>query len=179
VRKLLKVLPAALAAVSLTACSVSEKQDLQRRADDALIAAQVRTKIAAVDPATLSLVHVSSQQGVVTLDGDVPTAAESAKVVEAAARVGGVKRVVSRLRVNPKAPTGVEIARDLALETRVKTAIARDAGVNALRVRVSAHKGVVELKGTLASRALRAVVIGSARSVPGVKQLIATLSVAK
>ncbi len=162
----------------LTACSPAQQQRAQSDMNDAFIAAQIKTKIAAVDAATVSLVKVDVDKRVVTLSGEVHSAGERGKVDAAARSVSGVTRVVDRLVVNAKAPTAQEITDDLGLQAKVQAALAAQTGVNALKVRVSVHASVVQLEGTFASRALHEVILETVRGVPGVRRVVDRLHLA-
>ncbi|MBC5805828.1 MAG: BON domain-containing protein [Candidatus Eremiobacter antarcticus] len=157
---------------ALTSCTASQQQEAKTGVDDAWIATQVRTKIATIDAATVSLVSVQVRDRVVTLGGQVPSAQEHARVVEAARSVSGVKSVDDNLRVNPKAPTGKEIAGDLALQARVKAALASQTGVNAFAVKVSAHAGIVALDGSVPNKTVHDLVLETVRGVPGVRSIV-------
>jgi osmotically-inducible protein OsmY len=157
--------------VALSGCSSSQQERAKSDMNDAFIAAQIHTKLVAIDPATVSLVKVDVAQGVVTLSGQVHSQTERDKVDEAARSVSGVKRVNDRLAVNPKAPTANEIAGDVSLQAKVKAALAAQTGVNALKVAVSVHAGVVALEGTYASAALHEVILETVRGVRGVRRI--------
>lgn len=58
---------------------------------------------------------------------------------------------------------------DAAITSRVKTAISSDPGLKGTTVGVSTDANVVHLKGTVKSRAERAMLIAAARKVEGVK----------
>lgn len=161
---------AALAVVA-AACSSSQQERAKSDVSDAFIAAQIHTKLVAVDPATVSLVSVDVTAGVVTLGGQVHSASERDKVEDATRSVPGVKRVIDRLAVNPKAPTANEIADDVSLQAKVKAALAAQTGVNALKVTVSVHAGVVGLDGTYASNALHEVIVETVHGVTGVRRI--------
>ncbi len=167
-----------LAAVIIAGCTSSQQERVKGDINDALIVASVRAKIAAVDPATVSLVKVDVHNHAVTLSGQVHSAQERSKVDAAARSVSGVTKVDDRLVVNPKAPTANEIAGDLALQARVKGALAAQTGVNALNVQVSVHGRVVLLEGTVRSRTVHALVLETASSVPGVRRVIDHLRIA-
>ncbi|HEV2038235.1 MAG TPA: BON domain-containing protein, partial [Candidatus Eremiobacteraceae bacterium] len=77
-----------------------------------------------------------------------------------------------RLIVNPKAPTAEEIANDLSLQAKVKTALAAQTGVNALKVQVSVHSGVVLLEGSVPSKTVHDLVVETARGVSGVHRVV-------
>jgi osmotically-inducible protein OsmY len=73
--------------------------------DDAL-AERVRRKLSAGGaPAQFIGVEVTAAGGVVSLHGEVDSAAERRRIALAASTVGGVKGVDNRLRVHPPADT--------------------------------------------------------------------------
>lgn len=165
--------------VSLIAgCSQQDQSHAQSVADDALIAAQVRAKIAVVDPATVSLVHVTSDRGAVTLSGKIKTAKERTDVENAARGVSGVKSLTDDIVLDPAAPTAGEMESDLALSARIRAALAAQTGVNVAAVHVDVHRGVVTLTGELPSAAHREVADQTVRKVPGVVKLIDNITVA-
>jgi osmotically-inducible protein OsmY len=160
------------ATIVLAGCSPSSQQRAKNDLNDAFIAAQVRAKIATVDPATVSLVKVDVLNRSVTLTGQVHSAQERSNVDIAARSVANVAKVDDRLTVNPKAPTADEMATDLSLQAKVQTALAAQTGLNSLKVHVSVHAGVVTLDGTAATPAVHELVLETAHAVPGVKRVI-------
>ena len=64
-------------AALLAGCTAAQQRQAQGSMNDALISAQVEAKIAAIDTAAISLVHVQVNSGVVILSG--PAAFESAR----------------------------------------------------------------------------------------------------
>ena len=66
---------------------------------------------------------------------------------------------------------------DAAITSRVKTAISSDPGLKGTTVGVSTDANVVHLKGTVKSRAERAMLIAAARKVEGVKAVKADVVV--
>lgn len=158
-------------------CNQSDRNQAQSAADDALIAAQVQTKAAAIDPATLSLLHTKCEGGTVTLSGKVATAAERASIEKAARSVNGVRNVIDDVEVDPHAPTGRQIEADLALAAKIHAALVAQTGVNAARVHVDVHKGIVTLTGSLPTSAHREVADQTVRGVAGVVRLIDKITV--
>jgi hypothetical protein len=67
--------------------------------DDTAIAAQVKAKLVADKPSNLTHVSVKSMESVVTLSGEVDSAAVRDRAVQIAAGVGGVKSVVDNIVV--------------------------------------------------------------------------------
>lgn len=171
----------AVCASALAACSKTDQEQTQRAiergAGDAWICTQVRGSATALDPATVSLVKIECAGSTVTMSGQVRSAQELQQLVMAARHVDGVKLVVSHITVNPKAPTGNEIADDVTLAGKVRVAIAGQTGVNALKIDVSAHRGVVTLTGGVPSAAIRTVAVDTARGVNGVKGVVDKLQI--
>jgi osmotically-inducible protein OsmY len=172
------VAAALAAALACAACGSQDQDRAKQVADDALIAAQVRAKAAAIDPATVSLVNVTCDRGNVTLTGKVATTTERTSIEQAARGVNGVQTVVDGITVDPTVPTGAQIEADLALAARINVALAAQTGVNAARVHVDVHRGVVTLTGSLPSKAHREVADETVRAVPGVKHVDDKLTIA-
>lgn len=158
-------------------CSPAQQQQAQTQVNDTLIAAQIRAKISAIDAATVSNVHVQVVHHNVTLSGEVPSQQEHQKIVAAVRSIDGVGKIADRIRINPKAPTAQELEDDIALQARIKTALAEQTGVNAFRVQVGVHKGVVLLEGAVPSRTVHTLVLETVRGVPGVRQIVDRVAV--
>jgi len=174
---------AATLALALAGCSKTDQEEaqreLQRQSSDLWICAQVRTAATALDPATVQLLSVSCAHRVVTLQGQVRTATERAQLEAAAKKVKGVTRVDMKVAINPNAPTGNEVAEDLALDGKVRLALAQQTGMNAFKFDVQVHRGVVTLSGTAPSRAVKSVAIETVRGIDGVKGVVDKVTVKK
>ena len=147
---------AAAIGLTLVACSKTDQQEaqreLQRQSADLWMCTQVRAAATALDPATVQLVSITCAHGVVTLQG--------------------VRHVTVKIAVNPNAPTGNELAEDAALGTRVRFALAQQTGMNAFKLDVDVHRGVVTLSGAVPSRAVKTVALDTVRGVDGVKGVV-------
>lgn len=112
----MKAFSGALAAVVLAftvACSQS----------DAGITTAVKSKLAADDMVKAYKVDVDTQNKVVTLSGDVETAAQRDHAIMIARNTEGVSEVIDRLRVTPTAATsGIDVDIDDNLESDAKNA---------------------------------------------------------
>jgi hypothetical protein len=112
----MKAFVGALSAVVLAltvACSQS----------DAGITTAVKSKLAADDMVKAYKVDVDTQNKVVTLSGDVETAAQRDHAIMIARNTEGVTDVIDRLRVMPTAATsGVDVDIDDSLEADAKRA---------------------------------------------------------
>lgn len=79
--------------------SVNPKlRGLREQSSDAALAARVSAAIAAQTGVNVFKIKTSAHDGVVTLDGSVPTPAIARTAVDAARGVSGVRRVVAHLR---------------------------------------------------------------------------------
>jgi hyperosmotically inducible periplasmic protein len=86
--------------VAVTAgCTAMTGKSAGQNVDDATITAQVKTKLAAEKPATLTKVDVDTNQGTVYLTGNVENATVKARATELARQVAGVRDVVNNLRI--------------------------------------------------------------------------------
>ncbi len=166
-------------AMVLTGCDQGTRRQAQSSTDDALLAAQIRARAAAVDPASITLVHVSVDNGVVTLTGTIASMQERDAIETTARATGGVKDVQDKIVVDRSAPTGAQIEDDLTLSTKIHAALVAQTGVNAARIHVDVHRGVVTLSGSLPSAAHRAVAEETARGVTGVTKLIDDITIAR
>ena len=94
----MKYIPALLLLGSLVACRTNESPEAQ--VDDLQITAQVKTKLASeIGVSSVTNVSVNSTNGVVTLAGQVDSAAIKAKAVDVARAVPKVVRVIDNLQV--------------------------------------------------------------------------------
>jgi osmotically-inducible protein OsmY len=111
-----------------------------------------------------SLVDVEARDGTVTLSGLVELEWQRDKAERVALEVGGVSRVVNRLRV------GLKVSADDVAE-HVNNALGTQAIAGAGEVTVSVVDNDVTLTGTVASREHRQAVVAAAAATPGVIQV--------
>ncbi len=189
-----------LAFVALSACSAQEnarnENDAKNAASQAgaavdravhskpaqqlkesLLAASIKARLAASDLDATTNVRVGVSGGVATLSGRVHSAGEKTKLVEETRQISGVKSVVDELVVDRNAPTARATLDDVALETRIRAAIAGEAGANAFRLKIAAKAGVVTLGGAVATAALKETIVATARKTPGVRSLSESIAV--
>lgn len=167
------------AAMTLSGCGQDSADRARSTADDALLATQVKAKIATVDAATVGLVDVASDAGVVTLSGKIANIGEREAMDKAARAVDGVKALDDRVVVDASAPTGAQIEADLALSAKVHTALVAQTGVNAATIHADVHRGVVTLTGAVPSPAHKAVADQTVRGVDGVTSVVDKLTIAR
>lgn len=92
---------AVLIVVGFSGCVALTGSTLGQNIDDTTITTEIKAKLAAEKAATLTRVHVETQQGTVYLTGIVPTEALKARAGEVAGGIHGVSQVVNNIRVQP------------------------------------------------------------------------------
>jgi osmotically-inducible protein OsmY len=142
-----------------------------------LFAAGIKSRLVASDLDAAANVNVREAAGVVTLSGRVHTAGEAEKLVGETKEMDGVKSVVNDMVVDRSAPSASESANDLALETRIRAALAGDTGTNAFKISVKAHDGAVALAGTVGSEAIKSTIVTTVKKTSGVRSLSETIAV--
>src|SRR5262245_44148204 len=89
-----------LFAIALAGCqSTATHRSTGETIDDASITTAVKAKLAAEKVSTLTKIDVDTSRGVVTLNGNVDTAAMKTRAGDLARQVNGVRDVVNQLRV--------------------------------------------------------------------------------
>ena len=148
-------------------------------APDAWITTKVKLALLTADDVSGTAINVDTFDGRVTLQGDVPTAAEKARVESVAAGIDGVTQVRNLLAiVPPDADEQRERAvekqemKDDDLKTAVENALEKDAALANSSVTVdSVSKGVVTLDGSAKTMSDELRAIETARAVPGVRSV--------
>jgi hyperosmotically inducible protein len=153
------------------------------------ITTAVKTKLAADDTVPATDINVDTKNGVVTLKGEVPSAAAKARALELAKATDGVRDVVDAIAVTPAAtPTSGmmdetkrkadESARgagatlgDAGITTAVKAKLLADTTVSGLNIDVDTTEAVVTLKGEVHSAVEKRRAMEIARETDGVKSV--------
>jgi hyperosmotically inducible periplasmic protein len=170
----------AVATAMTAACSTS----------DAGITSAVKSKLAADDTVKANRIDVDTKDKVVTLRGEVDSAAAKNRAVELARATDGVRDVVDVLALAPAAaPTsGVgerapdrnePLTGDPGITAAVKTKMLADTTVSGLKIDVDTTDGVVVLAGNVASAAEKRRAIEIARETDGVKSVKDQLKIVK
>jgi osmotically-inducible protein OsmY len=111
------------------------------------------------------------------LSGKVRSSESATRFEKAAAGIAGVHHVSARLAVDASLPNAGDQARDLGLAATVRANLMAQAGLNGLRVDVSARDGTVTLGGRVNSEALRTTLVSTAKQTAGVKSVVDKLEV--
>jgi hyperosmotically inducible protein len=164
--------------------------------DDARITAMIQSKYFQDDRIKGRHINVASNDGVITLNGEVADDTERAQALLLARTTDGVKRVEDALTVTttstlPSSATEQPSAYvqpsanaaaangDDALSARVQSQLSGDARLKGAPVEVTAKNGVILLQGTVGSAAAKQRVLSLARGTDGVTQVVDRLRVGK
>ena len=120
-------------------------------------------------------IHVTTEDGVVTLRGEVPQAEAKAVAERVAAAVPDVRQVVNHLQVtggpaeSPRPERTVsETIDDQALEVQVRLALSLNRDLKGTDVKVEAFKRAAILSGDVAKGTQKALAVEITRETPGV-----------
>jgi hyperosmotically inducible protein len=167
---------------------------------DAWMTTQIHAKFFVDDLVKARRIDVDTTGGVVTLTGEVSSAAERQRAVARAKEVEGVTRVADRLRVAPESAgtsgragdkAGAEGPRrganaidrlgdtidDTWVTTKVQSKFYLDPDVKGLQINVSTNGGVVTLTGEAGTEASRKKALSIAKATDGVTQVVDKLEV--
>jgi hyperosmotically inducible periplasmic protein len=189
--------------------AAQSRRDATAMMNDAWITSQIHAKFF-LDPDIKGLsINVDTTGGVVTLRGEVHSAAERSQALAKARSTEGVTRVVDKLRVTPgdrpmtadirdKAvaalPRSTDDARSQAkaaaarvgkeisdtwITTQVQAMYFLDRDIKGLQIGVTTTGGVVTLSGTVNREEIRRKAIADARSIDGVKRVADKIVVKK
>ena len=164
--------------------------------DDARITTSIQSKYFMDDRIKGRPIVVTTNGGVVTLTGQIADDTERAEALLLARTTEGVKRVEDNLTVSPgpastaaTPPTTVEPSTpakppaavadtDAALADRVRSQLASDNQVKDAPIDVTAKNGVVQLQGTVRTRAVKERALTVAKGIDGVTQVVERIQVA-
>lgn len=153
-------------------------KDTSQYTSDAVITAQVKTKIATEKDIPISI-SVTTTKGVVYLTGDVDTGLQADKAAELAASVHGVKDVDSS-KLNVKSSDSY--FSDAFTTAKVKghlMQLTSDSKIGANDLKVETTNGVVHIMGTIKKSADQSVIKKSVSGLKDVKDVKMDLKVAK
>lgn len=173
----MKILLVLALAASLSACTAQQQRSTSNSVSNSYLVTAVGANLAAVDVDSATRVHITANNGVITLSGAAHNAAERDRYVAAAKSVKGVTVVRDDLSINPRAEGLRGKTSDAVLTARISATIAGQAGINAFHVSPSVHDGNVTLRGTVPSQAVHQTILQTVRGVPGVKSVVDEIAV--
>lgn len=154
----------------LTLAACSSTQPVGQQVDDAALTTKVKSKLAADPEVNPFNIDVDTQDGIVTLRGQVEDAEAKTEAGKLARNTDGVRGVRNLIEVGESASAGERVD-DAALVTSVRAELATNTNVAASNIDVDAQNGVVTLSGTVKTQAARQEAERVARSVDGVRSV--------
>ena len=159
--------------------------DVTQKATDETIEDLVEFRLDTSDVVRKYNVHTKVAAGVVTLSGDVATAAQKAEAERLAKGVTGVVRVQNDITIDPDEDKSVtdrikkgmnktgEAITDAWITTKVKWFLAKDEGLRSVTsIDVDTKDHVVTLKGTVKTAADKARAVELANKADGVTKVV-------
>ena len=140
--------------------------------EDAYITTKVKMELLTADNVEPMRINVDTLDGVVTLHGQVESAAAKSKAAEEARTVKGVKDVRNMLAVVPSAAKDRVAASDDQIKKQVEKVLENDAALADSSIKVaSVNAGTVLLSGKADTISSHQRALIDARSVPGVRKV--------
>ena len=140
--------------------------------DDSTITAKVKAALVDHESIKSTDISVKTDQKVVTLSGFVESQAQAEEAEKVAKGVEGVTSVSDKLHVRDSKSTSVKgYAGDTATTSEVKAKLLADDIVPSRKVKVETTDGVVQLSGTVDSKAQSDRAESIAKAVDGVKSV--------
>ncbi len=140
--------------------------------DDSSITAKVKAALVDADDIKSTDISVETEKNVVTLSGFVESQAQAEKAVAVAKKVEGVTSVSDKLHVRDgKEQSAKGYAGDTATTSEIKAKLLADDIVSSRKVKVETTDGVVQLSGTVDSKAQSDRAESIAKAIDGVKSV--------
>jgi len=140
--------------------------------DDSSITAKVKAALVDADDIKSTDISVETEKNVVTLSGFVESQAQAEKAVAVAKKVEGVTSVSDKLHVRDgKEQSAKGYAGDTATTSEIKAKLLADDIVPSRKVKVETTDGVVQLSGTVDSKAQSDRAESIAKAIDGVKSV--------
>ena len=155
---------------------------------DAWLTAKIQSKYFLDDVVKMSDIDVDTQDGVVTLKGNVTSERERRQALALARNTDGVKSVTDQLQLQPETPesTGTPTAKippvepvvdDTWITTKIQSKFFLDQSVKGHQINVDTRKGVVTLKGNVETDQQKQEAERIASETDGVSKVINNLVV--
>jgi osmotically-inducible protein OsmY len=187
------------AATSGTSAPAASSPPPVAASDDARITTSIQSKYFMDDRIKGRHIVVTTNAGVVTLNGEIADDTERAEALLLARTTEGVKRVEDNLTISPapapastaaappaaaapsvagKAPNVAAGDTDAVLADRIKSQLTSDTQMKNAPIEVTAKSGVVVLQGTVPTRAAKEHALTVVSGIDGVTQVVDRIQIA-
>jgi hyperosmotically inducible protein len=186
----LRFLSASVLVAGLFVAAVSATPQTKPKPTDEEIDDRVEFRLDTSDIVRKYNVHTKVLNGVVTLSGDVATAAQKTEAERLARGVDGVVKVQNEITIDPDEDKSVtdriksgmnktgEAITDAWITTKVKWYLAKDDGLRSVTsIDVDTKDNVVTLKGSVKTAAEKSRAVELAHKADGVKKVVDQLTI--
>jgi hyperosmotically inducible periplasmic protein len=157
-------------AVGLSACATNQPADEQ--VDDAAITTKIKAKLTGDPEINPFNIDVDSEDGVVTLRGEVEKMVAKTEAEKLARNTSGVRRVVNQIKVVSPAEEDDERGSDAWIRTKIQAKYTADTELNPFNIDVDVEDAVVTLSGTVKNADHRRRAEETARDTEGVVRVV-------
>ncbi len=158
------------------AVMASQDRGLEQGVNDNEIAVEINRKLAAKDARLFTRVSTQISRGRVVLIGTVDHPEDRITAMKVAWGVGGVKEVIDQLEIG-KPLSFSEQTSDTVITTKMRAAIIGDNKVSSINYSIETLRGTIYLMGIAQSQAELDRVVGYARGISGVRNVVTNVEV--
>ena len=152
--------------------AASEERGLEGAAEDAKIRAAINDAWFRANVDMYSKVTLAISEGRVLLTGEVPTDQFHDEAARLVWQIAGVREVYNEIIVNPQGSGLIDSGRDLRIQQEIKSRMLFDKEISNINYTVDVTDGIVYLLGIAQSETELNRVIGHAREVAAVKNVV-------
>ncbi len=158
-----------------TAASNNAYNNAGEAVNDASITTKVKAALVAEPNLKSRHIKVETNNGIVTLSGDLDSQEQIDKAQEIAKSIAGVKEVKNKLDAKTNTKTDAkktgEVLGDTSITAKVKAAILAEPNLKSLQINVETNQGIVSLSGSVDSKEQLNRVKEITSAIAGVKQV--------
>ncbi|MGV8997587.1 MAG: BON domain-containing protein [Parvibaculaceae bacterium] len=168
--------PLAVGAGATGVAMASQDRGLEQGIDDNQIGLEISRRLADKSSDLYSRVSTQVRSGRVVLTGFVKSDEDAAMVSKIVWGIEGVKQVDNELQTGSPT-TFTEKADDSLITTKLRTALTTDSKISSLNYSIKTVRGTVYLSGRAANSDELTRVIGHAREIKGVRNVVSNVEV--
>ena len=163
--------PAVIGVGTAAVAASSTEKGLSTSVSDGVIFTKIQDNFLQTDASLPTMVDVTVNDGAVLLTGKVKTPEEKVLATKLTWEIRGVREVVNELQVTDKSSIK-DIAKDLAASAQLRGKLIADGSVSSLNFSIDVVNGTVYLSGVAADAEEMNRVVGHARELRFVQQVV-------
>ena len=167
----------ATGAAAVTGISAAQEGGISRAVSDGTIKLKINEAWFSEDISMFGKLKTKVNQGRVLITGVVQNPAHRVEAVRLAWQVNGVKQVINEIRVaNSKGFTG--FVKDKYISSRLRAELTFNRNVQSINYSIDTVQGIIYLMGVAQNQEELNRVIETARTIPGVNQVVSYVKLA-